>query len=69
MDRATGHQPRCERSYSDRRLTSTVSEISPRIALYVSHVNQNAANQVAGTSACSSGTQTVAFPRHTVPRQ
>jgi len=31
-------------------------------SLYTSHFNQYAANQVAGTSACSSGTQTIAFP-------
>jgi hypothetical protein len=31
-------------------------------SLYLSHVNQNSANQVAGTSACSSGTQTIVFP-------
>ncbi len=31
-------------------------------SLYTSHFNQYAANQVAGISACSSGTQTVAFP-------
>ena len=31
-------------------------------ALYASHLSQGAANQVAGSSACSSGTQTVAFP-------
>ena len=30
--------------------------------LYTSHFNQYAANQLAGTSACSSGTQTIAFP-------
>lgn len=30
--------------------------------LYTGHFNQFAANQVAGTSACSSGTQTIAFP-------
>ena len=31
-------------------------------SLYLSHVNQNSANQVAGTSACASGSQTVVFP-------
>jgi hypothetical protein len=31
-------------------------------SLYVDHVNQNGANRVAGTSACSSGTQTIDFP-------
>jgi hypothetical protein len=31
-------------------------------SLYLSHVNQNSANQVAGTSACSSGSQTIVFP-------
>jgi hypothetical protein len=31
-------------------------------SLYLQHVNQNTANQVAGTSACSSGAQTVTFP-------
>jgi|GEM_PF-2183046 len=31
-------------------------------SLYTSHFNQYAANQFAGTSACSSGTQTIAFP-------
>ncbi len=30
--------------------------------LYASHFNQGAANQVAGTSACLSGAQTIAFP-------
>ena len=30
--------------------------------LYPGHINQGAANQVAGTSACSSGTQTIVFP-------
>ncbi|MFZ1143120.1 MAG: hypothetical protein WAN76_28400 [Candidatus Sulfotelmatobacter sp.] len=30
--------------------------------LYTGHINQGAANQVAGTSACSSGTQTIVFP-------
>ena len=31
-------------------------------SLYLQHMNQNTANQVAGTSACSSGAQTVTFP-------
>src|SRR5438270_11221216 len=30
--------------------------------LYTSHFNQYAANQLVGTSACSSGTETIAFP-------
>jgi hypothetical protein len=30
--------------------------------LYASHFNQGAANQIAGSSACSSGTQTIVFP-------
>ena len=43
-------------TYIDR-----LGDIAPS-SLYLSHVNQNTANQVAGTSACSSGTQTIAFP-------
>lgn len=31
-------------------------------SLYLQHMNQNSANQVAGTSTCSSGTQTIVFP-------
>jgi hypothetical protein len=31
-------------------------------SLYLQHMNQNTPNQVAGTSACSSGAQTVTFP-------
>ncbi len=31
-------------------------------SLYLNHINQNSANRVAGTSACSSGTQTITFP-------
>jgi hypothetical protein len=31
-------------------------------SLYLQHVNQTSANRVAGTSACSSGTQTINFP-------
>ena len=43
-------------TYLDR-----LGDLAPS-ALYTDHFNQNIANQVAGTSACSSGTQTVAFP-------
>jgi hypothetical protein len=38
-----------------------LGDVAPS-SLYINHINQNTANQVAGTSACSSGTQTVAFP-------
>jgi hypothetical protein len=31
-------------------------------SLYLQHVNQNSANQVAGTSTCSAGAQTIVFP-------
>lgn len=31
-------------------------------SLYIDHVNQNVANQLAGTSACSAGAKTISFP-------
>jgi hypothetical protein len=43
-------------AYIDR-----LGDVSPS-SLYVDHFNQNTANHVAGTSACSSGTQTINFP-------
>lgn len=43
-------------TYIDR-----LGDVAPS-SLYINHINQNTANQVAGTSACSSGTQTIAFP-------
>jgi hypothetical protein len=38
-----------------------LGDVAPS-SLYINHINQNTANQVAGTSVCSSGTQTIAFP-------
>lgn len=43
-------------TYIDR-----LGDVAPS-SLYINHINQNTANQVAGTSACSSGTQTIVFP-------
>lgn len=43
-------------TYIDR-----LGDLAPS-SLYIDHVNQNSANRLGGTSACSSGAQTISFP-------